>query len=69
MDPATTALVLTILAKYGPELAQGVITVLHIEKATPADWETHVFSKARKSYDSYIAGTGATAVLVQPATN
>lgn len=54
MDPATISLIITALVKYGPEVAAGLVAIYHTANATPADWEAHVFSKARKSYEDYV---------------
>lgn len=51
----TAILVLELLAKYGPAVAQNAQRILSAGKEpTQADWDA-LFSKAQKSYDAYIA--------------
>lgn len=66
MDQETKALIITALVKYGPEVAAGLVEIYHKKDATQADWEANVFIKARRTYESYIAGNST---LVVPATN
>ncbi len=51
--PEIAVLIATALIKYGPEVAQGIATILHKNDPTLADWEA-VFAKV-KTYDEYVA--------------
>ena len=51
----TAVLVLELLAKYGPAVAQTAQRILSSGKEpTAADW-TELFQRAHKSYDQYMA--------------
>lgn len=50
---STVELVLGLLLKFGPDLAQAVQKILSTPNPTQADWDA-VFALAQKPYDSYI---------------
>lgn len=59
MDPITIGLILQILIKYGPDVAEAAKAIL--TKATPPTEEEWMmlFTKAReKTYDDYVKPTG-----------
>jgi len=53
MSPELILVVAQLLLKYGPELAQGFVSILHKTDPTLDDWAA-VFAHA-KTYDQYVA--------------
>ena len=49
----TAILILELLAKYGPSVAESAQRILQSKDPTEADWK-ELFGRARKSYDAYI---------------
>jgi hypothetical protein len=49
----TAILVIELLAKYGPSVAETAQRILSGKEPTEADWK-ELFSRARKPYDRYI---------------
>lgn len=51
----TAVLILELLAKYGPDVAENAQRILSSGKEpTQSDWDA-LFQRAQKSYDQYIA--------------
>lgn len=52
MDPATIALIIGALARYGPDAVDAIVNVFRKPEPTQEDW-AKLFAVARKSYDDY----------------
>ena len=53
MNPALVELLIQVLLKYGPGVAQGISNILHKADPAPADWDA-VFTLAETPYEDYI---------------
>lgn len=58
MPPAI--LILELLVKYGPSVAQAAQRIVTLKDPTQADWDA-LFERAAKSYDAYVAEAEARA--------
>lgn len=55
MEPiSTTAIILSILAKYGPELMMQAVKLLQKKEVSQEDWDNIFEIATGKSYDDYI---------------
>jgi hypothetical protein len=54
MTPQLAALIIQVLLKYGPSVAQAITEILHKQDPTLEDWNK-VFALSRKTYDDYVA--------------
>jgi vacuolar-type H+-ATPase subunit H len=49
----TALLILEILAKYGPTVAETAQRIANAKEPTDADWK-ELFGRAKKPYDAYV---------------